>query len=88
MLGAPGLNWDSFTSKTRPRIYASLVGRVKDQLAGSARLRLDVPHSSRSRSRSSASTPPASLNVDVKAKRNEMPQDYLSQMKMAYLDEP
>jgi uncharacterized protein len=27
------------------------------------------------------------FNVDVKAKRNEIPQDYLSQMKMAYLDE-
>jgi predicted TIM-barrel fold metal-dependent hydrolase len=27
------------------------------------------------------------FNVDVKAKRNEIPQDFLSQMKMAYLDE-
>ena len=27
------------------------------------------------------------FNVDVKAKRNELPKDYLSQMKMAYLDE-
>lgn len=27
------------------------------------------------------------FNVDVKAKRNEMPKDYLSQMKMAYLEE-
>ena len=27
------------------------------------------------------------FNVDATAKRNEMPKDYLSQMKMAYLDE-
>jgi predicted TIM-barrel fold metal-dependent hydrolase len=27
------------------------------------------------------------FSVDVKAKRNELPKDYLSQMKMAYLDE-
>ena len=27
------------------------------------------------------------FGVDVNAKRNELPKDYLSQMKMAYLDE-
>ena len=27
------------------------------------------------------------FRVDVAAKRNELPKDYLSQMKMAYLDE-
>ena len=27
------------------------------------------------------------FGVDVNAKRNEIPKDYLSQMKMAYLDE-
>lgn len=27
------------------------------------------------------------FNVDVKAKRNEIPKDYLTRMKMAYLDE-
>jgi hypothetical protein len=27
------------------------------------------------------------FNVDANAKRNEIPKDYMSQMKMAYLDE-
>jgi len=27
------------------------------------------------------------FGVDVRAKRNELPQDYLSRMKMAYVDE-
>ncbi len=49
--------------------------------------RLRAAHACRSRSRSSASTPRALFNVDVNAKRNEIPEDYLSQIKMTYLDE-